>query len=322
MIKSNLIDDFISYLQASKGLSKKTAMEYFYDIRTFLRFIYTRKIDSKIDFNEINPDEIDEDILKSVNKRDFYAYMGYLSSSRRNSAKTRSRKASSVRSFFKFLKDVLEVIEENPALDIELPKLEKSLPVYLTLQEAIMLLKSVKNYEQKPVYSSRDYAIIVLFLNTGMRLSELVGINIGDIRIDGTLRVRGKGNKERTVYLNEACKSALGDYLSLRPKIKSDALFLSSHEKRISNRAVQKLVEKYLEKSGLDPKTYSVHKLRHTAATLMYQYGNTDILALKEILGHESVSTTQIYTHVDNKSLREAVDNNPLSSFDADKNKN
>lgn len=321
MIKTSILDDFIDYLKTAKGLSEKTCREYYYDIRTFMRFIYKRKIDPTIEDEDIDIDEVDEEVLKSITKRDFYAYMGHLANGMNNSAKTRYRKNSSVRTFFKYLKDVLEIIDENPALDIEMPKIDKSLPIYLTLDECMSLLTAVRNYKQKKVYEMRDYAIITLFLNTGMRLSELVGINIKDIRNDDTLRVIGKGNKERTIYLNDACRSAIDDYLKLRPQVETDALFLSSHENRISNRAVQKLVEKHLNNAGLDSDRYSVHKLRHTAATLMYQYGNADILALKEILGHESVATTQIYTHINSDVLKSAVENNPLSEVKINKKK-
>ena len=196
-----------------------------------------------------------------------------------------------------------------------MPKVEKTLPVYLTLDQSLNLLKTIEESKIKPLYKKRDYAIVTLFLNCGMRLSELAGMDISHLQQDNTLKVIGKGNKERVIYLNEASVYAIEEYLKLRPQIKDDALFLSMRQQRMSNRSIQHMIEKHMKNSGLDTNIYSVHKLRHTAATLLYEYGNADIRALQEILGHESVNTTEIYTHVNKKALRKMVDSNPLSKL-------
>ena len=235
---------------------------------------------------------------------------------------TRARKASTIRVFFNYLSQKANLIEINPAQNLETPKSDKRLPKYLNLEESKKLLEVTSNEDNRNY--QRDYAIMTLFLNCGLRLSELVGINIQDIDFsEAKLTVIGKGNKERTIYLNKACLNALSEYLSVRPKngVKVDklhsekALFLSERKERISRRTVQYIVDKELKRAGLDSSKYSVHKLRHTAATLMYQYGNVDIRALQELLGHESISTTEIYTHVDNSQVRNAVESNPLANL-------
>ncbi|WP_081689720.1 tyrosine recombinase XerC [Peptoniphilus mikwangii] len=319
MINSNIVDDFLSYLSTTKGASQTTIKEYYYDIRIFLKFIFVRKgiIDEK-SINEIDIDAINIDILKSINKMDIYAYNSYLDKIRKNSNKTKYRKISSIRTFFNYLSNKIDVIEFNPIEDIDMPKIEKRLPIYLTLEESKLLLKTVSESKIKDKYKTRDYAIVVLFLNCGMRLSELSGLNIKDINNDNTLRVTGKGNKERTIYLNNACVNALKNYLNYRNDTDNKALFLSNRNTRLSNRQIQRMVEKYINASGLDSEKYTVHKLRHTAASLMYQYGDADIRSLQEILGHESVTTTQIYTHINDKQLKNTVDNNPLSNIDFD----
>ena len=211
------------------------------------------------------------------------------------------------------------LIEKNPAQNLETPKLDKRVPKYLSLEDSKKLLEAATSVDDRN--KERDFAIITLFLNCGMRLSELVGINFKDINFsDCKMNVIGKGNKERTIYLNKACMSAINTYIAIRPRdaVKSDsrdALFLSERKERISNRTVQYIVKQELQKAGLDTRKYSVHKLRHTAATLMYQYGNVDIRALQELLGHESISTTEIYTHVANSQVRNAVESNPLANL-------
>ena len=202
-----------------------------------------------------------------------------------------------------------------------MPKVEKTLPVYLTLDQSLNLLRTIEESKIKPLYKKRDYAIVTLFLNCGMRLSELAGMDISHLQEDNTLKVIGKGNKERVIYLNEASVYAIEEYLKLRPQIKDDALFLSMRQQRMSNRSIQHMIEKHMKNSGLDTNIYSVHKLRHTAATLLYEYGNADIRALQEILGHESVNTTEIYTHVNKKALKKMVDSNPLSKLNNYTNK-
>ncbi len=315
LISSNLVDDFLDYMKSTKGSSDNTVKEYYYDLRVFVRFIKKRKnlVDESIDFNDIAIEDISPEVLESVTKQDIYAYNAFLERERKISNRSKFRKISSVRSFYNYLYAKIEVIKKNPIIDIDMPKIEKTLPVYLTLDQSLNLLKTIEKSKIKALYKKRDYAIVTLFLNCGMRLSELSAINISHLKDDNTLKVIGKGNKERTIYLNEASVYAVNEYLKLRPQIKDDALFLSMREQRMSNRSIQHMIEKHMKNSGLDTNKYSVHKLRHTAATLLYQYGNADIRSLQEILGHESVNTTEIYTHVNKKSLKKLVESNPLS---------
>lgn len=323
MISSNLIDDFLDYQKSTKGLSENTIKEYYYDLRIFVRFVKRRKglVENEVDFEDIIVEDINPETLESVTKQDIYAYNAFLERERKIGNRSKFRKLSSVRSFYNYLFTKIDVIDKNPVVDIDMPKIEKTLPVYLTLEQSKNLLKTIENSKAKPVYKKRDYAIVTLFLNCGMRLSELAGINLSHIENGNTLTVLGKGNKERTVYLNEACINAIKEYQKLRPQVKDDALFLSMRENRMSNRSIQHMIEKHMKNSGLDTTKYSVHKLRHTAATLLYEYGNADIRSLQEILGHESVNTTEIYTHVNKESLRKMVESNPLSKLNSKEEK-
>lgn len=307
-----ILEDFLNYLETIKGKSENTVKEYFFDLRTLFRFLKLRYklVDKRVPFDEIDISDVDENMIKRINLQDLYAFISYVDKERNNNNYAKARKVASIRSFFKFLNTRLKIIDQNPALDLESPKTRTRHPVYLSLNEAENLLDSIKG-----TFKERDYAIITLFLNCGLRLSELVSIDIDKIKGD-ILTVVGKGDKERTIYLNEACIQAIDEYLKVRPseEVKTpNALFLSNRKSRISNKTVQYLVKKYIKDSGLDSELYSTHKLRHTAATLMYKYGNVDIRALQQILGHENVSTTQIYTHIDDDRLRKAVKSNPLS---------
>lgn len=307
-----ILEDFLNYIETIKGKSENTVKEYFFDLRTLLRFLKLRYklVDKNTPFDEIDISDVDETIIRKVTLQDLYAFISFVDKDRNNKNNAKARKVASIRSFFKYLSTKIKIISENPALDLESPKTNVRHPVHLTLEEAENLLDSIDGS-----FKERDYAIITLFLNCGLRLSELVSIDIDKIKGD-TLTVVGKGNKERTIYLNEACLQAIKDYLRVRPTdgVKTpNALFLSNRKSRISNKTVQYLVKKYIKEAGLDTETYSTHKLRHTAATLMYKYGNVDIRALQQILGHENVSTTQIYTHIDDERLRKAVKSNPLS---------
>lgn len=311
------LSSFLIYIESIQGKSPKTADEYFYDIRTFYRFlkIYFDKVNSDIEFDEISIDDVDIEMLRSVNLQVLYEYMNYLNRFRNNSASSRARKVASLRSFYKYLCNKANLISENPTAELESVKITKQLPKHFTLDDSVALLQSVENRN-----SARDYCIFTLFLNCGMRLAELVNINITDIHGD-TLVVIGKGNKERTIYLNEACLSAIEAYMIVRSQQKptardKSALFLSERNQRISRRTVQYTVEKYVKKLGLDPHKYTTHKLRHTAATLMHQSG-VDIRVLQEILGHKQLSTTEIYTHINNDQMRDAVKSNPLSHIKA-----
>lgn len=256
--------------------------------------------------------------MGNLNIQDFYAYLSYLDNEKDDNATTRARKISALRSFYKYLYSEIEVIDKNITEKLRNPKISQRQPVYLTLDETERLLAAV-NQEKNDFLRARDLAIIFTFLTTGMRLSELVSINVSDIGNDH-FKIVGKGNKERTVYLTENATRLIHHYLAIRNEyldgLYIDALFISTRKKRISNRTVQATIEKYLEKAGFDTSVYSTHKLRHTAATLMYKYGNVDIRALKDILGHENISTTQIYTHLEDEDLKNAVNKNPLSKLD------
>ncbi len=308
------VKDFLNYQTVIQGKSKNTVLEYHYDLRTFLKFLKTvlySEAVKDLTFEEVVVTDVTLDDIKKVTLSTLYEYLSFLNTVRGNDTSARARKISSLRAFFKYMTDKAELLTENPTLKLETPKLRKSLPSYLTLDEAKKLLSAVKDGE----FKERDLCIITLFLNCGMRLSELIGINLRDIK-DDTIRILGKGNKERTVYLNKSCQAALNNYLRVRPRegVKDvDALFLSKRRSRISDSMVQTLIKKYIEAAGLDSTKYSPHKLRHTAATLMYNYADVDILVLQEILGHENLNTTKIYTHVDNKEAKEAVSKHPLA---------
>lgn len=311
-----ILEDYLNYMETIKGSSPNTVKEYYFDLRTFFRFLKLRfkLVDEDTEFNDIDISDIDINIIRKLNIQDLHAYLSFTVKSRENGTSTRFRKVASIRSFFNYLYIKVNMIDHNPAEYLEFPKTDIRYPIYLTLEESEKLLNATLDNKNE-FFSKRDYAIIMLFLNCGLRLSELSSINIDSIKDNDTLSVIGKGNKERAVFLNEACIDAINDYLLVRPKDAKEnkALFLSIRKLRMSNRAIQHMIDRYLEKIGLDTSVYSAHKLRHTAATLMYKYGNVDIRALQSILGHESVSTTQIYTHIDDERLREAINNNPLS---------
>lgn len=316
----DFVNSFLDYTITILNKSPNTVKEYNYDIANFLKYIKKQfKLTDKADLKEIKINDMDISILKKITLQDIHGYISYMAIDLKSSPATRARKISAIRVFFKYLTSKAKIIDVNPAQDLETPKLGKRMPRYLSLEESKKLLNVSQDDTDRN--SVRDHAIITLFLNCGMRLSELVGINISNIDFsECRMTVIGKGNKERTIYLNKACMNALKDYLSIRPhdKVKNDsrdALFLSERKERISNRAVQNIVKNELARAGLDTTKYSVHKLRHTAATLMYQYGDVDIRALQELLGHESISTTEIYTHVNDERVRNAVENNPLADL-------
>ena len=323
------LNDFLDYSATILNKSPNTMKEYNYDINHFLRFIkYKFKMapmDDEVGLSNIVISDMDISTIAKIQLEDIHAFLGYMKETFHSKPATLARKVSSIRVFFHYMCNKTKKIPNNPAIDLETPKLGKRLPKYLTLDQSRELLKAASmppegthgNHDN----STRNFAIITLFLNCGMRLSELVNINIKDIDFsENKLNVIGKGNKERTIYLNKACVNAINAYLADRPRegVKfdsRDALFLSEQRRRISNRTVQYVVKEEMRIAGIDANKYSVHKLRHTAATLMYKYGNVDIRALQELLGHESISTTEIYTHVDNSQIRKAVESNPLANM-------
>ena len=267
-------------------------------------------VDKNTEDAEIDLSPVNLDLIKKITLNDAYQFLIYCKSVRHNNENTRARRVIAIRRFFIYLTDNMGLLEYNPMKNLDIPKTKKALPKYLTLEEAEKLLSVIDG-----PYKERDYAIITLFLNCGMRLAELVSIDYNDIKTDGSLIITGKGNKERTVYLNQACIDAVTAYMKKRPNdgVKDRALFLSSRNQRISPKTVQHIVYTNLTKAGLGDRGLSVHKLRHTAATLMYQHGNVDVLLLKEILGHENLGTTEIYTHIASDAAKKAIEANPLS---------
>lgn len=311
--------DFLNYLETIKGKSLNTIKGYEIDLTLFFRFLKVYKgliTDDSLEFSEINIRDIDNSFIRKIKLTDLYAFLSFMEKQRENGNYARARKVAALKSYFKFLQGKAKIIDDNPTLELESPKINKRHPVYLTLDESINLLSSLDK-DNKNFY--RDYCILTLFLNCGMRLSELCSIKLDKIKGD-TLTIIGKGNKERTVYLNEACLKAINNYLAVRDASKctvedKEYLLLSSRFKPINKRTVELLVKKHILNSGLSNEKYTPHKLRHTAATLMYKHGNVDIRSLQSILGHENISTTQIYTHIDDETLRDAVKSNPLSKL-------
>lgn len=310
------LKEFLYYMQTIKGLSPRTVEAYYLDLTLFLKYILQKRsgsINNEM-LNDQSVKSFDLNTLSTISQSDILDFLYFTMNIRANSAASRARKLSSLRGFFKYMVQKTHQLEINPCENIELPQNKKRLPKYLTLEQCMELLSNIDSK-----FASRDYCIVMLFLNCGMRLSELVGIDIKDIRGD-TLRIIGKGNKERTVYLNSGCLTAIDDYLIERNAIISPAiepaLFISATRKtRLTARGVQQIIEKALKSAGLDGMGFSTHKLRHTAATLMHRSGGADMLALKEILGHEHVSTTEIYTHLSDEALMKAAKSSPLSSF-------
>ena len=308
-----ILCDFLSYHETIKAHSQKTVDEYFLDLRNFFRYIKQSRDRSLRDLSldEIPIMDVDIPFVRSITLTDIYGYLTYLSRDRAQqpnsdktnyglSAATRARKIATLRSFFNYLTQKAHLLEENPVKELD--------SKYLTLDESMELLENVDGANRE-----RDYCILTIFLNCGLRISELIGLNLSDIQ-DEALRVLGKGNKVRIVYLNDACLAALEQYLAVRRPITGhdqNALFLSSRNQRVSRSTVHALVKKHLSHAGLDSTQYSTHKLRHTAATLMLQNG-VDVKAVQEVLGHEHLNTTEIYTHIDNESLRVAARANPL----------
>lgn len=307
-----ILRDFLVYHETIQGHSRRTVDEYYLDLRNFFRYLKQSKqlVSKDVPLDDISIADVDLDLARNITLTDIYSYMNYLSRDRGLNNTSRARKVATIRSFYKYLTNKAKLLEVNPVQDLDSPRLKKSLPKYLNLEESLELLDSVdgKNF-------SRDYCILALFLNCGLRISELVGLNKTDVRGD-QLRVLGKGNKERMLYLNDACQRALENWLTERDSltlVDQNALFVTlQNRRRISTAAVHKLVKKHLAAAGLDSSQYSSHKLRHTAATLMLQNG-VDVRTLQEVLGHDHLNTTQIYTHVDNEDLRTAARANPLS---------
>lgn len=316
-----LLEQYMNYMQAVRERSPLTMKEYRYDLVMFFRFLLRDRgmVQRDTSFQEISIRSVDESFLAAITTDDLFVFLIYLSRERKASPATRARKAATLKSFFKYLYVKRKVIRSDPSYELDSPKIARRLPHYLSLDESIALLDTASSVDSDS--RERDYLMLTMFLNCGMRLSELSGIDLHNIH-ENTLTVVGKGNKERTIYLNGACMHALQSYLEVRPKDglrDPQALFISRFKQRISNQMVQAIVKRLLKKAGIDTQVYSVHKLRHTAATLMYKYGQVDIRSLQTILGHSSVATTQIYTHVDDALLQAAVEKNPLADITVDR---
>ena len=311
-----VIRDFLTYNETIKGKSSRSVEGYYLDLQTFFRYMLTARgmADKNTPFEEIDISPVDIELIKTVTLSDLYSFLVYCKSERGNNPATRARKTSTLKIFFRYLCEQTHQLETNPTLMLDSPKVKQSLPKHLTLEDSLELLNSVDGANQK-----RDFCILTLFLNCGLRLAELCSLNVSDIKPDGTMTVTGKGNKDRLVYLNDACMTAVNEYLAVRPSenlpyTQKNALFISRNHRRISPKTVQHIVKTYLEKAGLGGQGFSTHKLRHTAATLMYQHGKVDIRVLKDILGHSNLGTTQIYTHVSDSQFKNAIDSNPLSN--------
>lgn len=315
------IRSFATYMLTVLNRSPKTVQEYCLDLRTFCRFLIAD--DSGIDpttpeFDEIDISALTAEYFGTITTSRIYDFIFYTGTGRGNAANARARKLSAIKSFYKYMTVHEHYFDVNPAITIDTPKLKKTLPKHLSADESRDLLVTVEE-DPNASFRERDFAILTLFLNCGMRLSELAGIDLPDLDTElRSLRVTGKGAKERIIYLNDACRDALSHYLPIRlatPTKGDRALFLSRLHKRISVKTIQWMVKKYIGEAGLGNKGYSVHKLRHTAATLLYQTGQVDIRVLKEILGHEQLNTTQIYTHVANPDMEAAMQKNPLATM-------
>ncbi len=317
-----VLREFLSYHETIKGQSKRTVSEYYLDIRMFLRFVKLMRNELPVNtpLEDVPIKDVDLDFVRSISSTEVFDFLSFLANDRVPEGShddpgigsaARARKLSAIKSFYNYLSVSTKQIKENPVKDIEFPKIRRSLPKYLTLEESTALLKAVSGPNQK-----RDFAILMLFLNCGIRRSELVGLNLTDV-YDDRIRVVGKGNKERIVYMGSSCRKAIDEYLVERNKIvlsDNRALFGSRDKNRISVTAVHRLVKKHLLEAGLDSTQFSAHKLRHTAATLMLSNG-VDLKTLQEVLGHENLNTTQIYTHVESTELKIAAEANPLSKI-------
>lgn len=306
--------EYAMYLRNVRGLSAKTVTEYCKDLRTFFRFIKLDRglVPGGAPFDEIAVADVDLEFIRSISTYEVFAFMNFVADERNNMASTRQRKSTALRSFFGYLTNHEKLLDHNPTENLAAPKKAKYLPHFLSLEQSIELLNAVEGPN-----APRDRCILTLFLNCGMRLAELVSINLTDvIHNNASLRIVGKGNKERIVYLNQACLDAIEAYLAVRPKegvVDKNALFLSNRGTRIKPITVEVMVKKYLAKIGLSGPGYSVHKLRHTAATLMYRYGGVDIRVLQDILGHANLGTTEIYTHTSSNQMEAAINANPLA---------
>jgi len=299
-MNNNLLREFEDYLLIIQEKSVETVKAYMCDLHLFISYLNT--------LDKFKDRQFDEEYINDIELMDIYSFLSYVKKERNNSSYARARKIASIKAFFKFCDTKLKIIKHNPCLELEVPKLPKRQIYYLNLEESEMLLKDVVGRNKE-----RDYCILVFFLNCGFRLGELCNIKITDIK-DDTVVITGKGNKERTIYLNEKCLAAIEEYKLVRKKISNPYLFLSERGTKLSKRQVQYIVQKNIKDKNLDSTKYTTHKLRHTSATLLYKHGHIDIRTIQKILGHKNIGTTEVYTHVDEEDLRRAIKSNPLNA--------
>lgn len=310
------LSDFLTYMKVVKDRGERTIEAYYIDIRTFLRYLNIKHKTAKSeDFASIAIADTPLDWIEHFSLNDAYVYLGYLAQQRNNSVTTRARKCSAIKQFYSYLHKKAALIKSDPMIDLELPRIKQALPKYLTIDQSLQLLRSIESKHRE-----RDFCMLALFLSCGMRLSELVGLDLNDYSKENrTLRLFGKGRKERIVYLNDVCIEALDDYIhNHRPQVEEKAIFLSANKTRINKRRVQQIVEEQLKAAGLSNLGITTHKLRHSAATMMYKNG-VDTLVLKEVLGHKSIATTEIYTHISNNELQKAAEASPIADLKNDK---
>lgn len=310
------LSDFLTYMKVVKDRGERTIEAYYIDIRTFLRYLNIKhKAAKQEDFLSIPIKDTPLEWVESFSLNDAYIYLGYLAQQRKNSVNTRARKCSAIKQFYQYLNKKAGLIKNDPMIDLELPRIKQALPKYLTTDQSLQLLKNVESK-----HTARDFCMLALFLSCGMRLSELVALDLNDYSKENrTLRLFGKGRKERIVYLNDVCIQALDEYIQIhRPKVEEKAIFLSANKTRINKRRVQQIVEEQLKAAGLSNLGITTHKLRHSAATMMYKNG-VDTLVLKEVLGHKSIATTEIYTHISNTELQKAAEASPISELSCKK---
>lgn len=314
------LESFLINLKVIKDRSDRTEEAYYIDIRTFLRYLKVNNnlVAKDTNWQEISIKDTPLNLIKKFTLNDAYVYLRFLKDEKNNATSTRARKISALKQFYIYLHKKAKLLDENPIIDLELPRIKNKLPKYLSLNESVSLLQNIDSK-----FKERDFCIILLFLNCGMRLSELVGLNLLDYSAENkSLRLFGKGGKERIVFLNETCIEVIDNYLTNhRHNVENQAMFLSANKTRISRRRVQQIVEESLQRAGLTNQGITTHKLRHTAATIMYQHGGVDTLVLRDILGHKSISTTEIYTHLSDKQLQKAADDNPIAKVISEKSK-
>jgi integrase/recombinase XerD len=298
------VTDFLDYCRTIKGLSDESISGYYNDLKMF--FDYIKQLKKK---------NITDRLIKNIELQDLHKFMTYLEKDCGNNARTRCRKVSTLKSYFEYLQNVTKLIISNPSYSLRKPKVPKTKPVAMSIQECEKLLNSL---DKDSYFYYRDRCILMIFLQCGLRLSELINIKVSDVQ-NIRMIINGKGNKERDAFLSESCIKSIDDYLEVRndeevSEEDKEYLFLSREKNKISKRAVQSLVKKHMEDAGLDTNKYHTHSTRHTFATIAYDQG-ADIIKLSELLGHSNVNTSKIYITLKEEELREITNKNPLNKL-------